>query len=40
MSLVYNILPSCGNFLIPFIGAVDKDDFFNMIRAGGVVSKA
>jgi hypothetical protein len=33
-------LPSCIKPLIPFIGTVDKDDFFNMIRAGGVVSKA
>ena len=25
---------------IQFLGTVDKDDFFSMIRAGGVVSKA
>ena len=34
------LLPNCIKALIPFIGTVDKDDFFNMIRAGGVVSKA
>ena len=25
---------------ILFLGIVDKDDFFNLIKAGGVVSKA
>ena len=32
--------PSCFKPSITFIGTVDKEDFFNMIRAGGVVSKS
>lgn len=40
VSLVYIYFQAAVKPLIPFIGTVDEDDFFNMIRAGGVVSKA